>query len=213
MIYYIPGCDVVRNHPEAGKRALEYMKAKGITEGPCCRKDLSVLKDGDTLIINCTQCSLIFAERVPEVKIISLYEYLLNETDYVWKDFHGENMTLQDCWRMRSNPVIHEAIRKCLANMNVNITELPKNREKADFCGVWLNNPAASDCVEVAPVTFAEMEKHRVLLSAEEQKQKMTEYVTKYKTDRTVVYCNGCEKGIRLGGGNPVHMIELLFGN
>lgn len=213
MIYYIPGCDVLRNHPEAGKCALDYMKKKGISEGPCCRKDLSSLKDGDTLITNCTQCNLIFAERVPKVKIISLYEYLLNESDYEWKDFHGETMTLQDCWRMRHNPSIHDAVRKCLSSMNVTVTELPKNREEADFCGVWLNSPPAPDCVEVAPETFAELEKHRVILTPEEQKRRMTEYVTQLHTERTIVYCNGCEKGIRLGGGNPLHMIEMLFGN
>jgi hypothetical protein len=25
-----------------------------------------------------------------------------------------------------------------------------------------------------------------------------------------IVYCNGCEKGIKAGGGKPVHIVELL---
>ena len=29
-------------------------------------------------------------------------------------------------------------------------------------------------------------------------------------TEEVAVYCNGCERGILLGGGKPVHMIELL---
>ena len=214
MIYYIPGCDVNRNHPEAGHRALAYMEEKGVPEGRCCRKKIDYLKDGDTLVTDCTQCNLIFAERVPSVHIISLYEFVLQDPRFFWKDHHGEAMTLQDCWRTRNDPVIQDAVRECLWHMNISVTELENSHEKADFCGVWLNNPAPEDCVRAAPKTFRMLEEYRTILSPEEQKAKMEAYVREHiHTERTAVYCNGCEKGLRLGGAEPVHMIELLFGD
>ena len=212
MFWYIPGCDVRRNHPKAIANAAAWMERKGIPEGPCCRKDLSMLRKGDTVIIDCTQCSLLFAERTPDVHIQTLYEFLLNDTDYVWKDHAGQSLVLQDCLRMKNDPVIHSAVRGCLEKMNIQITELEHNREEADFCGVWLNSPAAEDCVQLAPKTFAALEKQRHILTAEEQKKKMETYVSSLPGQSVAVYCNGCEKGIRLGGGTPVHMIELLFG-
>ena len=213
MIWYVPGCDVSRNHPEASARAAAYMQAKGIPLGPCCRKDVSFVKDGDTLVINCTQCALIFAERLPNTKLLSMYEYLLGDGDFAWPERQGETMVLQDCLRTRQNKAMQDAVRQCLANMHVNVIEAEHNRQASDFCGVWLNNPAASDCVEAAPETFARLEKQRVLLSKDAQKAKMEAYVAAAPTEKIIVYCNGCEKGIRLGNGKPVHMIELLFGS
>ena len=212
MYWYIPGCDVRKNHPEAIADAISWMEKKGIPEGPCCRKDLSMLKNGDTVIVDCTQCSLLFSERTPGIRIQTLYEFLLNDTEYVWKDYAGNRLVLQDCLRMKNDPVIHSAVRSCLEKMNIRITELEHNRDEADFCGVWLNNPPAEDCVRLAPGTFAELEKQRHILTLQEQKEKMETYVSALPGQPVAVYCNGCEKGIRLGGGTPVHMIELLFG-
>ena len=211
MMYFIPGCDVRKNHPIAVRNACMYFNEKNIPEGPCCRKDLSVLKKGDVLITECTQCTLIFGERVPEAKQMTIYEYLLNEPGFAWPDYHGREMVLQDCWRMRDHSAMHAAIRRCLENMNIHAAELEHNREKADFCGVWLNNPAPADCIEKAPKTFAMLEQHRHLLGPLQQKEKMETYVRGLPQKETIVYCNGCEKGLRLGDGQPVHMAELLF--
>ncbi|MBR4163921.1 MAG: hypothetical protein IKR11_10390 [Solobacterium sp.] len=211
MIYYVPGCDFNRNHPEEGRMIKEFILSGNVKLGQCCRKEIDYLKKGDTLITNCTLCDMMFAERCPDIQVISTYEYLLNEERFVWPDYEGEAITLQDCWRARNNPSIQEAVRKCLTNMNMHVVEMDENRNNSRYCGVWLNNPPAEDCVRLAPNTFYDLEKnYRKLLSAEEQKTKMEAWVSQYTTERTAVYCNGCEKGIRLGGGNPVHMIELL---
>ena len=209
MIYYVPGCDFNRNHPEEGRKIKEFILSRNVKLGQCCRKEIDYLKKGDTLITNCTLCDMMFAERCPDMHVISTYEYLLNES-FHWPDYHGEMITLQDCWRARNNPSIQEAVRKCLANMNIRIVEMEENRQNSMYCGVWLNNPAAEDCVMLAPKTFKDLDTYRKLLSAQKQKDKMETWVQQYTTERIAVYCNGCEKGIRLGGGSPVHLIELL---
>ena len=209
MKYYLPGCDVRRNHPKASAKMTEYMKSKGIEIAQCCRKDLSFLKEGDSIIENCTLCELMLKERVPDTPFQSLYEYLL-DTDFLWPDYHGEMMYIQDCFRMKDNPIIHNAVRESLQRMNIQILEAKQNREKSEYCGVWLNNPPASDCVILAPITFTELENYRHILTKEEQEEKMTEWVKQYNGMSVVVYCNGCEKGIKLGHGNAIHLIELI---
>lgn len=38
----------------------------------------------------------------------------------------------------------------------------------------------------------------------------MKEWCAQYQTDKILVYCNGCERGIRLGGCHPIHIVELI---
>ena len=208
-VYYIPGCDVRRNHPDAVHKMETWMYEQGILPAACCRKDLSFLKDNDMIIENCTLCELMLKERIPELPFVSLYEYL-DENGVEWPDWHGKVLSLQDCRRTVNNISLQNAVRSVLHKMNIQIVETSENREKSRYCGVWYNNPPAPDCVELAPKTFAKLETERILLTAEEQKAKMTEWVEQYETKEIAVYCNGCERGIRLGGGKPVHLIELI---
>ncbi len=209
MKYYLPGCDVRRNHREASAKMVDYIKTQNIQIADCCRRDLSFLNSGDSIIENCTLCELMLKERVPDTPFESLYEYLL-QTDFKWPEYHGKTMIIQDCFRVRDNPSIQIAVREVLKRMNIQILEMENRRETADFCGVWFNNPPAEDCVSLAPHTFTELEQYRHLLSKEEQEKKMIEWVKQYHDMPVVVYCNGCEKGIKLGHGNAIHLIELI---
>ena len=212
MLRYLPGCDVTALHPQAIAVIQKYMSEKGFSNLQCCRKDISSLQDGDILIMNCTQCQMIMAERAPEVRRLSLYEYLLTEPDWKWPDYQGVTMPLQDCWRMRDNPALHKAVRECLERMHIRVIEMEDNKEKSTFCGVWMNNPAVEECVHAAPETFARLESYRCLLSEDAQRLKMQEYVKRFENNEVIVYCNGCEKGIRLGGKKPVHLLDLISG-
>ena len=211
MLYYLPGCDFNANHPEAGAKLRNYMLAKeGIAQAPCCRKDLSELRPGDTIIENCTLCELVLSERLLQVRFVSLYEWLLDDADFPWPDLSGRVMTLQDCARTRTNAGIQAAVRACLERMHVMWVEVEENHDQTRFDGVWLYNPPAPDCLEVAPRTFAELEKRRTLLPPEEQEARMRAWCEQYETEEVAVYCNGCERGVRLGGKRPFQVLELL---
>lgn len=211
MLYYLPGCDVNANHPTAGARLRAYMLSKdAVAEAPCCRKDIGVLEPGDTLIQNCTLCQLMLAERVPQVQVVSLYEHLLADEAFPWPDFAGRTMTLQDCYRTRHDTRLQAAIRACLDRMHISYLEMPESHERTRFCGIWLMGPAAPDCLELAPQTFAELERVREILSPDAQEALMRTWAENYPTDEVAVYCNGCERGVRMGGKTPVHMVELL---
>lgn len=188
----------------------EYMKEQGAKIAPCCKFDVGYLNDGDIVVQNCTQCDFILKERCPQIVVTSLYEFVLRDPKFCWGDLNGKRITVQDCFRTRDDAGLQEAVRRCLRNMNAEVIEAEENHEETGYCGIWLNNPAAPDCAAVAPKTFERLEEYRVLLSPEDQKSKMENWVTQYTTEKVAVYCNGCEKGLRLGGLDPYHMIELL---
>lgn len=211
MLHYLPGCDVSKNHPEAMRKIKKYMQENNVIIDTCCRVTDTFLKKEDTIINNCTLCHLILKETHPDNECLSLYEYILNDENFPFVDHGGKEITVQDCWRTREHLALQKAVRKCLQKMNFTIIEMEENYNKTNYCGVWLNNPPANDCVTLAPKTFSNIiENHTHLLSKTEQVANMKEWVKQYTTQQVVVYCNGCERGIKLGGGNVTHLVELL---
>lgn len=214
MLHYLPGCDVRKNHPQAISKITNYMSNKDIIIDACCRTKKKFLNTGDVIVNNCTLCEMILKETHNNNEIISLYEYILNDVSFPWQNHHGEVITLQDCWRTKDNLRLQNAIRSVLKKMNYTIVEMEENHEHTNFCGIWLNNLPAQNCVAVAPKTFNNIiENDVVLLSLEEQTQRMEDWVSKYTTDQVLVYCNGCEKGIKLGGGSPINIVEIIAEN
>lgn len=211
MLHYLPGCDVYKNHPTASFKIQQYMKENGVIIDKCCRVKNQFLTHQDTIITNCTLCNLILKETHSQTKQISLYEYVLNDPSFPWVDHHGEAITLQDCWRTRDDLNLQNAVRLCLEKMNFTVIEMDENYSHTKYCGVWLYNKPAKDCLEIAPLTFHNIiENYTHLLSIEEQTLRMQKWCEQYHTNYVVVYCNGCEKGIKLGGKKPLHIIELL---
>lgn len=211
MLHYLPGCDVRKNHPEAIDKLQHYMENQGIIIDRCCRVKDKFLKATDTIIHNCTLCQLILNETYPDNECLSLYEFILEDPDFPWINHQEDRITIQDCWRTRNNLALQLAVRECLKRMNYTIIEMEENYSKTTYCGVWLNNPMANDCVELAPKTFSKITKNDLnLLSLEDQNKRMKQWVQQYTTKQILVYCNGCEKGIKLGDKHPTHLIELL---
>lgn len=211
MLHYLPGCDVRTNHGLAVEKMERYMEAQGAFIDKCCRVKKRLLEEGDVIVNNCTMCDMILRETHPDNECQSLYEFVLQDENFPWKDHSGETIAVQDCWRTRGNNALQKAIRECLARMNYTVIEMENNFAKADFCGVWRNNAPAKICIEVAPKTFsAIIENHIRILPVEKQVEMMREQVSRYGNEDVLVYCNGCEKGLKIGGGKPIHMIELL---
>lgn len=211
MLHYLPGCDVRKNHPEAINKLQRYMEQNGAMIDTCCRVENTFLNEQDMIVNNCTLCQIVLNETHKDNECLSLYEYILKDSSFNWVDHQGESITIQDCWRTRDDLALQKAVRKCLTKMNFNIVEMKENYDKTKYCGVWLYNPPFKDCLKIAPITFNNIEKNYThLLSEEKQLDLMQEWVKQYTTNTTVVYCNGCEKGIKMGGRNVKHIVDLL---
>lgn len=211
MLHYLPGCDVRKNHPEAVLAMQEYMKKKGAMIDQCCRVKEKFLESDDVIVNNCTLCHIVLNETHLDNTCLSVYEYVLRDKDFPWVNHHGESITIQDCFRTRDDFVLQSAVRECLKKMNYTIVEMEENYDKTKYCGVWLYNTPAKDCIEVAPKTLHTIIENDIhLLSMEEQVKRMKAWVMHYTTNHVLVYCNGCERGVKLGEGHPIHLIELL---
>ena len=88
MIHYLPGCDTRRNHLKASDKVIAYLKNKGVQVEKCCKTKDQIADSSEILIHNCTMCELILGETCPDVHLMSLYEFLLQQDE----DHHGRGL-------------------------------------------------------------------------------------------------------------------------
>lgn len=213
MIHYLPSCKIKALHQQASLKIQKYLADKGVNVLGCCRIPQShiQMKAGDTVLTNCTSCSIITNEHSPEVNETSLYEYLLNDETFPWHDFNGEKITVQDCYRSIDDPALQKAVRECLKRMNIVPVELEENFENTKFDGTFIYADISKSNLQLAPKYFTRFQNEMVrVIPADQQKQEMEEWVKQYTTDRVVCYCNGCLAGLELGGANAVHLVDLI---
>lgn len=169
--------------------------------------------EGDTVVNICHNCSAVIEEQWPEVKRLSLWELILSDDQFQYPDYHGEAMTLQDCWRSYDHGEEQEAVRQLLRKMNISIVELPENRAATRFCGTSLYRPAPPRNLKLAPHRFVDhAEGLFVPHTPQEQQQLMRDHCLQITTPKVVTYCHYCSEGIQLGGKTEMHLVSLLFG-
>ena len=71
----------------------------------------------------CHNCSAIFEERHPEINLQSIWELILEDENFNYPNYHGEKITVQDCWRQKENLAEQKAVREILRRMNFEIME------------------------------------------------------------------------------------------
>lgn len=213
MIYYLPSCNFTAAHKDDSMKIRAWMKEHGVTVAGCCRPTQNLLKEGDLVLHNCTSCNLITLEASPRADQMSVYEYLLNEASFPWPDFHGEEITVQDCWRARNNMNEMKAVRECLKRMNMVPVELENNYEKTAFDGPFLYTPVSQANLKIAPKTYGKIAEEITPLPKEDIAGIMKEWVKQYTTERTAVYCNACLRGIEMTDAKGVHLLSLMIEN
>ena len=106
---------------------------------------------------------------------------------------------------------MQDAIRLCLQKVNYNIIELEDNYQKTQFDGVWINSMPMQNCIDTAPKAMQYIIDNYVeILDDIEKEKRMKEYVKHYEIDNVLVCCNGCERGLKMGGLLPIHLVELI---
>ncbi len=216
MFIYLPSCNFTQSCPDSSNKIKSYLsKQQDVCVAGCCRAAQKKFTSKDTVITICLTCSAITREVSPQVKEISFWEYVLTVPDFPWPDFHGEAITVQDCWRARRNPGLMHAVRQCLQRMNIHPVEIEENFEKTTFDGMWRFSEAPiRRNIGIAPKYFSEVRDHGIeLLPPNEQEERMKQWVEQYQTPRVVTYCNACLTGVKTGGADGVHLMELLTSN
>jgi len=233
---YIASCVFTRNYPELSVRIQEYLRKRfNMQIIRCCVPNYKIqelensipesvrsewkrippykeFSNKNRMVYICHNCSAIFLETKPDVKIISLWEIILDDKKFPYADYSHENVTVQDCWRSYDNRVEQDAVRLLLNKMNVDIVEMKENYEKTQFCGVSIYQPAPERNLKLAPKRFVENAAGKFISrTEEEQLELMKKHCQEVVTDKVVAYCHYCAKGLQIGGKNVKHLAELLF--
>ncbi len=89
--------------------------------------DCADFRPGDTVYSLCHNCSAILEESKPGVNIKSIWELILSDESFIYPDYHGQTVTIQDCWRARDRTEEQDAVRALLGKMNFEVHELQEN--------------------------------------------------------------------------------------
>ena len=210
---FLPSCKVKGNFKESSERLKAYLEKKEqIDTLGCCKVACSKMKKEDTLIVICNNCAAIMEESSLSSKIEFVWELIDQDADFIFPDYHGEKMAIQDCWRAYEKRNVQEAIRSKMKKMNIEIVELEENYENTKFCGADLLEPCTDVEKVFAPQRYVveggDMYKP---LSSEEQALYLQEHCRKIEAQKVVCYCMSCLDGIKRGGKQAYHLIELLF--
>jgi hypothetical protein len=211
---YFPSCKFKADYPQAAEKIQFYLNNHfhmNITD--CCQKNLQFLTPIDTAVCICNTCAAYCDESAHAKAVVSVWEIIANDDAFPFPNYKGEPITLQDCWRTYDKPTVHNAVRAVMQKMNIEVIELPANREKSNFCGITLLQPAPPNYGKFAPKRFiAEapvnfFQNH----TAEDKTAAMKKHCEQISTEKVACYCKGCADGLRIGGKQPVHIMELLF--
>ncbi len=183
---YFPGCKYTELSPEISAKIKDYFREKlGMRIAGCCRTNHSLLTEQDTALVVCPTCLSNLKDTAPQAEIQSVWELLAEDDQFPWPDYKGREITVQDCKDTCNNRKLQDGVRKILGRMNVNIVELDKSFEKADyFCNVSPQNTEA----------------------------KIKEDCQSYTTDTVVCYCTGCFNALKIGEVNGLHLMNLIMG-
>ena len=210
--YFFPSCKATAQFKEASKAARAYVKEHfGIAPTGCCRPNHKKLSPEDTALVVCNNCAAIIEENT-EATIRFLWDVIDQDDDFPFPDYHGEKMTLQDCWVSFEKRYLQETVRSLLRKMNIGIVELEENFESTKFCGVNLLAPCTESNAKLAHKRYVEQFPHMFTpMEPEEQVKHFRKHCEQIETEKVVCYCKFCTDGINMGGKKGIHLLELLF--
>ena len=203
MLYYYPSYTFRKELPETAKKVIDYLNADMQIMG-CCRVDKMEHKPDSTAVVICQSCRDTVQSKM---KVISLWEYFL-EQGFYYPDYSGLTVNVQDCWRERNQPEVRAAIRQILGKMNIKAIEIEPNGVNSDFCGTWHYEAKSPELI-----AKMNMYKGKPLMAMPEEIQieAMREAASRFSCDIAVTGCGMCLKGMKMGGVNGIHLLELLF--
>ena len=210
--YFFPNCKATAQFKEASKAAREYVNQRlGVKPIGCCRPNHKKLTADDTAIVVCNNCAAIIEENT-DAAIEFLWQVIDRDPDFPFPDYHGEEMTVQDCWVAFEKRHVQDAVRSLLRKMNIRAVELEESYEKTKFCGVNLLSPCTESNAALAHKRYVEQLPHMFTpMEPAEQAAHFRKHCEQITTDKVVCTCKFCTDGINMGGKKGFHLLEQLF--
>ena len=205
MKIYFPSCNFTKSSNKTSKKIRDYFKERMLVEG-CCLYNSKEYHNEDIGYVMCQACRETLEDKIT---VQSIYEYIDQDDSFVYPNYYQQKMYFVDCFRDCNHDEIHQATRNLLKKMNIDIIEIEDNKEKSRYCGTLH--------YETQDLYLLEQLKqypHTKISKLPEDLQilLMKDFVKRFDQDYPIIVdCNRCKKGIIMGGGNVIHLAELLF--
>lgn len=214
MIYYLQSC----SYPYAGgdersnEKIRDYLFSKGVFICGCCHYSQGLFKEGDRVLVICSNCAEVTLENSPQVKVEGLYSYLAHDPDFPWPDYSGEEMVLQDAAGFHEFPQLMRDVRTCMEKMNLKVVELPESErlENYTFDGAKPYAMPSRRKRRMAPKRFEAAAEAVLPIPPGGILPLMQARAGLYTTDRVAVYSGSAAKGVEMAGKPAVHILKLL---
>lgn len=212
-LIFIPSCKVTAAYPDQSLRLRAYLEKRyGIEAIGCCREYTEKWNRDDIAVTICNNCANIAEESTDVGRIVSVWEMIDSDGEFVFPDYHGKMMTLQDCWQVRGRHKVHNAVRSILRKMNIEVVEMSDNRDASTYCGTVLTSALLPDNARLVPKRYVkDGVGFFIPMNDTERSLYFKEYFSEAHTEDVVCYCRSCVQGVKLAKKNGVHLLELLF--
>ena len=207
---FFPGCRLGMDNPEAVKSAYRFLLDKtggdtGLILG-CCgvpalwagdeerfQRNLEQIRSDwakmgrPTLVFACATCERSFAEHLPEISQVSLYE-LMAEAELTPQGGVYEEAAVFDPCAARSDSAMREAVRSMAQQAGTKLEELPEACRCCGYGGhIQIPNPALY--------------------------RQLGENGANQSDKPYLVYCANCKEVFRTRGKDCRHILETYFGD
>lgn len=203
---FFPSCNFTKASPKTAIKLRNYFKERMPVAG-CCFYDKKEYTQEDVGLVLCQACR---QQIEPKIKVKTIWEYFDEDETFPLPNYNHMTMGFQDCFRDKEYPEVHQAVRNLIKKMNIDLVEIEDNKEKSVFCGTLHFTPKRQKNIELLK-QYPDTKISK--LPEEIQIQLMAEQVEKFPKDIHIITdCNRCTKGIKMGGGKAIHLLELIMG-
>lgn len=208
--YFLPSCKVKQAYPKESERLSDYLKQKANMDViGCCRSEYHKFSEDDIVYVICHNCAQIVKESSNALKVCYVWEIIDLDEAFPFPDYEKTVMALQDCWLSHENQDLKKLIYRILHKLNIQIIDL---KDSQPYCGRnLLHKPIKSNELlaphlwcEKAPVVIKDLDDIQ-------QVDYLKQYCQSLPTDKVVCSCRSCAEGIKTGGYEAFHLLELLF--
>lgn len=97
---FLPSCKVKAKYQYASERLRKYLEEKEqVHTVGCCKAFCGRAAAEDSAVVICNNCAAIMEESSAVQDIAFVWNIIDRDPEFQFPDYHGERMTIQDCWR------------------------------------------------------------------------------------------------------------------
>ncbi|MBQ7607078.1 MAG: hypothetical protein IJU76_03805 [Desulfovibrionaceae bacterium] len=210
---FFPSCKAKADYPVASEKLKAYVNKKfDIDPIGCCRVHHKKLTPNDTALVVCNNCAAIIEESGNPGTLKFIWSVIDQDSDFPFPDYHGEPISIQDCWIAYEKRELQDTVRSLLKKMHLTVHELAEHHAETRFCGVNLLSPCTPSNAKLAPKRYVQNGAHMFTPCSEtEQIARFQAHCAGISTEQVACYCKFCRDAINMGGKRGVHILQLLF--